>query len=219
MFNEVKHNLFMNLENFIIERKKDNPFLVGINGVDTSGKTMFTKEFENYLCNKNYKVQVVHIDDFHNPKAIRYSGNNPIDSYIDNAFNLQLLEVEILHPIRTSNLNKSLVLLDLDTDSFINKQTYKIDKDTIILLEGVLLYRVPIDKYFDMRIFLDISFDEVLRRSKIRDVPKFGVEVLEKCKTKYKPIQLKYFKQWYPKEKSDFIIDNTDYNNPRIINI
>jgi hypothetical protein len=40
---------------------------------------------------------------------------------------------------------------------------------------------------------------------------------LEKYKKKYIPIQKKYLKENNVKEKCDIIIDNNDYNNPKIM--
>jgi len=44
--------------------------IIGINGVDTSGKTVFTKKYAEYLTSIGVKNQVVHIDDFHNLREI-----------------------------------------------------------------------------------------------------------------------------------------------------
>jgi len=206
------------LEKVIAKNKYNKPLILGINGVDTSGKTSFSKELSKYLTNKGYKIELIHIDDFHNHSSIRSKGDNPIDSYIDNAFNLELFEREILNPIKENNkLKKELKLLNLDTDEFTNIKHYNIDVDTIVIVEGVLLYRDPIDKYFDLRLFLDISFEEVLKRAEVRDVPKYGIEFLERYRNKYIPIQQKYITNYLPREKSEIIIDNHNYLRPMII--
>jgi uridine kinase len=86
-----------------------------------------------------------------------------------------------------------------------------------VILEGVLLYREPINEYFDCRIFLDISFEEVIKRASLRDVPKYGTKFLEKYKQKYIPIQQWYLEKYKPKEISNCVIDNADYNCPKFI--
>lgn len=56
------------------------------------------------------------MDDFHNQSSIRYQGDNPVNSYIDYAFNLDILENEILLDIAYGKtMNKSLHLLNIDT--------------------------------------------------------------------------------------------------------
>jgi uridine kinase len=51
--------------------------------------------------------------------------------------------------------------LDLDADTYTNRVTFEIKDNTVFILEGVLLFRPPIDGLIDYRIFLDVSFDDV----------------------------------------------------------
>jgi phosphoglycolate phosphatase len=212
--------VFCSIEN-MFERKDPNKALIlGVNGVDTSGKTQFSIALNIYLKARGYRTTLIHLDDFHNPSKIRSQGANPIDSYINNAFNLELLKNEILAPLKQGqDINKELNLLDLDKDTYTNNKHFDISKNNIVILEGVLLYREPINEYFDCKIFLDISFEEVIKRATLRDVPKYGDEFLERYKQKYIPIQQWYLEKYNPKTISQCVIDNTDYNTPQIANI
>lgn len=203
----------------ILNRKQKNiPIIVGINGVDTSGKTTFTKELDRYLSKAGFKTQVILMDDFHNPSQIRNKEVDPIISYINNAFDLAKIEKELLEPIVSEGmLGKELTLLDIEEDKFIKHKQYIVDKDTIVLFEGVLLYREPLNQYFNLRLFIDITFDEVLNRAKKRDAFLFGDKVVERYNNKYIPIQKQYIENCVPKNKSDIIIDNEDYCNPKIV--
>ena len=188
---------------------------VGINGVDTSGKSIFANQFSEVLRSKGEDVAIVHLDDFHNPKALRVKGNNEITAYITNAFDLSTLLNEILCPLRyNGEVHKELTLLDLDSDLFTLKRQYDISVETIVVLEGVLLYREPLEDFIDFKIFLDISFDEVIRRAIIRDVPKYGTQFLDKYREKYIPIQQWYLESCDPKGKSNIVVDNSNPNQP-----
>jgi len=73
---------------------------------------------------RNHKVQLIHIDDFHNSKKVRYSGKDEIDNYLYRSFNIKRLVEDILVPIK---INKALYekykLLNLETDKYdIEKQ-------------------------------------------------------------------------------------------------
>ncbi len=201
-----------------ISFKNKKAYVIGINGVDTSGKSVLARALNKYLVNRGHKVQLISIDEFHNPSSIRYSGANPIDSYIDFAFNLELLKTEILLPIsKGEKVVKELRLLDLNTDEFNIRKSLDIDSQTVVIIEGVLLYREPIDEFFDTRVYLDISFDEVLSRARIRDVPKYGTAFLQRYRSKYIPIQKKYLSKYQPQSKSHIVVDNNNYNKPEII--
>jgi phosphoglycolate phosphatase len=213
------NGLFKYIAAQIVDKKRSSkPFVIGINGVDTSGKTTFTKEFNRYLSKSGFKTQIISIDQFHNPSQVRNKGNDPITSYLNNAFDIAKIEDQIMRPIVLEGLlDKELILLDLEEDKYLSKKRYSVDKNTIVLFEGVLLYREPLNQYFDFRIFIDISFEEVLKRAKKRDADLFGNEVVEKYISKYIPVQKFYIDKYNPKNISDVIIDNEDYWNPKII--
>lgn len=208
---EIYHLLAQNIET-------ENKRVVGINGVDTSGKSTFTNQFANFLISIGKEVEVLHIDDFHNPREIRLTGMDEIHAYYENAFHYKQVIEEILEPFqKEGSINKRVMCLNLDTDQYENEIQYKITPNTILLIEGVLLFRDPLNQYIDYKIYIHIGFDEVLRRAEIRDVPKYGVAFLEKYKNKYIPIQKMYLDEYDPFHKSDVVIHNEDYFCPYIV--
>jgi len=197
---------------------KNGSRILGINGIDTSGKTIFTDSFSLYLRSLGYQCAVIHIDDYHNPIEIRRQGANEIDAYYDNAFNYKQLTEEILEPLRrVGTIDKDVLCLNLDTDKYENIIHYYIDGETIVLLEGVLLFRPPILNYLDGKIYIYIDFDELLNRARERDVPKYGEAFLQKYIDKYIPIQKRYLEEFKPQAYCDIYIDNNDYLYPRIL--
>lgn len=213
----IKLFLFKQIEKNI--KEQETAFVIGVNGVDTSGKSYFARDLAYYLETRGYKVQIIHMDDFHNPSHIRHQGSNPVDSYLDYAFNLTLLKEVLKDIFSKKEIVKTLHLLNLDTDKYTNEKHYDIDSNTIVIIEGVLLFREPIIKYIDLKIYLDITFEEVLKRAAIRDTPKFGSEFLKKYHQKYIPIQKKYLEINQPKIICDIVIDNMNYNRPKVIKI
>ena len=192
--------------------------VIGVNGVDASGKTTFARSLCTYLraCGRN--TQLIHLDDFHNPREVRRRGSDEIDAYIHNAFNLELLVDELLAPAKEGReVNRELMLLDIDTDRPSVPRTFHIDREGIVVLEGVLLYREPLDSFFTYRVFLDIAFDEVLRRAAARDIPKYGEGFLDRYRRKYIPIQQWYLDTHHPKGRCDLVIDNNDPRRPEVM--
>lgn len=196
----------------------EQPLIIGVNGIDTSGKTVFSKKLEKYLKNKGYKVQLIHIDDFHNPREIRYSGENQVEKYFNRSFNLEFLVKKILKPIKDNGmLHDKFMLLNLETDKYDIEKQYKIDNNTIVILEGVFILREEIEPYLDYKIFIHVPFEQCKTRALKRDVPLHGNDILKKYDTKYIPTQ-KYYLDKYPPEKYvDIIIENSDWDKPRIV--
>ncbi len=198
-----------------IDRKKstNRPFVVGITGIDSSGKTEFTGALAGYLAARNRRVQVINLDDFHNPREVRYAGDDPADNYYRRSFNIQAVIDNLLAPLRAKGRHSvTLKLLDLATNYYTNERKYSFDPDTIVLFEGVFLFREELARYLDLKIFLDIPFEESKDRAKARDPE----EVYSKYDDKYLPAQARYLEEYPPQKVGDIIIDNTDWEQPSV---
>lgn len=204
--------IYAHIENNISRLKR--PAMLGINGVDTSGKTFFANGLNQYLKLRGFHTQLIHIDDFHNPRAVRGRDASP-QGYIDYAFDLPKLNA-VLHEIKSQPTDTEMTVLDLDADTYTRKIRLNTTANSIIIVEGVLLYRPPIDDLFDYKIFLDIDFKEVLRRVNDRDVPKYGTNFIDKYMERYIPAQKMYLEKHQPKERCHLLINNNDYAKPGI---
>jgi uridine kinase/phosphoglycolate phosphatase-like HAD superfamily hydrolase len=192
--------------------------IIGINGVDTSGKTCFSDDFAKFLNAYGFSTECIHIDDFHNKSEKRREGAKEIDAYMANAFDLVLLNNAILVPFRDNGrVDITMPLLDLEKDEYVCEKHFVAGSSTLMIVEGTLLFREPIDRHFDYRIFLDIPFDEVIRRASTRDVPKYGAAIIDKYNSKYIPIQKKYFEANKPFERADVIVSNGNYRQPELV--
>lgn len=210
--------IFEKILEFVKSHKKEYPFVIGINGIDTSGKTKFAKGLNAFLQEKGLKTQLIKLDDFHNPKSIRYDGQNEAENYLNKSFNFDSLINDILTPIKqTGRLQKNIKHLNLDTDKYDLEKTYDIDKDTVVILEGVFLFKKELLPFLDYKIFLHISFETARERARVRDIPIQGEGVMKKYETKYLPAQARYLNEHIIEKIADLMIDNTDWENPRII--
>ena len=207
--------IYAQIENDI--RRLSKPIVIGVNGVDTSGKTYFATGLNRYLGAKGFDAQLIHLDDFHNPRTIRGKDASP-QGYIEYAFNLPQFQ-SLITEIKSQPTDKDITVLDLDTDTYAKKMHVKTTADSVIIVEGVLLYRPPIKDLFDYKVFLDIDFDEVLRRANERDVPKYGADFIDRYIQRYIPAQKIYLNVFRPKETCDLLIDNNNYNKPLIATI
>lgn len=209
---------FSSIENDLDALDDDKINTIGVNGIDNSGKSVFARSLFEYLKARGYRSMVISIDDFHNPREIRRKGENPIDAYYENAFDTGRLIDEILEPIvKNQEVHKELEILNLKSDIYDIKKEYHINKNDIVIIEGVLLYKEPLEKYIDYKIYIDINFDTMMKRARKRDDNRFDENVVKRYKEKYIPIQKKYIEEDNPKSKSDMIIDNNDFDKPKII--
>ena len=198
-------------------KKNDKAFVVGISGIDTSGKTKFAEALRKFLISKNYRVQTINLDDFHNPKKVRYSGDNQADNYYNKSFNIKTIVEKLLIPIHQKSIfSAKLTLLNLHTDKYEIEKEFSFDQDTIVIFEGVFLFRKELSPYIDYKVFIEVPFEESKHRAEVRDVPIYGEEVLKKYDEKYLPAQKKYLDESPPSKIADMIIDNSNWEYPKV---
>ena len=209
--------IFERILDDIKKRKRaDKAFVVGINGIDGAGKTKFAEAFEEFLIARNHKTQMISTDDFHNTQAYRYAGDNQADNYYHRSFNIDLVVEKLLLPLRQKNAFAiKFTLLDWRTDKYDVEKTYSFSQKTIVILEGVFLFRKEMSPHIDYKIFLEIPFEESKRRALFRDATISKAE-LRKYDEKYLPAQRKYLAKFPPSETADIIIDNTNWESPYI---
>jgi len=198
------------------KKRKDKAFVIGINGIDGSGKTKFAEPLEKFLISRNYETQAIHLDDFHNPRALRYAGENQADNYYNRSFNVNLIVEKLLSPLRRNiTFATRLTVLDWRTDKYDVQREFSFNQNSIVIFEGVFLFRKELSPYIDYKIFLDIPFEESRRRAPMRDADLSEAE-LKKYESKYLPAQKKYMEEYPPNNVADMVIDNTDWEQPHI---
>jgi phosphoglycolate phosphatase len=199
-------------------KREDKAFVIGINGIDCSGKSIFTDGLEKFLASRGCKTQMINLDDFHHPREIRYAGENRYEDYYDRvkkgySFNINKVITQLLEPIhQKKNFSIKLTLLNWQTDRYDIEKQFDIGQDTIVIFEGVFLFLRELSPYIDYKIFLDIPFAECLQRASARD----SEEVYAGYAEKYLLAQRRYLDEFPPSEIADMIIDNSDWGRPRV---
>ena len=93
-------------------------------------------------------------------------------------------------------------------------------KNSILIMEGVFLFRSELVNYWDLKIFIDIDFKIALERALKRNTERTFIgnknKIQEKYEKRYIPAQQIYFENINPKEKANIIINNNDFKNPII---
>jgi uridine kinase len=206
----------------ILGIKKDSPILVGIDGVDASGKTTLADELATVLRTSNRPIIRASIDDFHNPEKMRYAkGKDSPEGYYRDSFNYKALQDVLLRPLRDGNPQYQSAVFDYRTDSTIAEPMQKVPKNAILIMDGIFLLRPELVRYWNYKIFLDVDFETSLKRAISRAAEKEhpgGEQAnIRKYKERYIPGQQIYFEEAKPKKQADIVINNTDFSNPVIV--
>jgi len=188
--------------NHILQIQKPTPTIVGISGVDASGKTTFAKKLtQNLKQQTDRQILSTSIDNFHNPRSTRYSkGKDSPEGYYYDSFNLDALKNKLLNPISKGEPQVKLKHFDNTINVEVECEPTKVKSDAILILEGIFLFRDELVNYFDYKIWLDIDFDTMLKRGIARD----GIE--ESYRKRYIPGQKLHLKDVNPIRLANYVV-------------
>ena len=92
-------------------------------------------------------------------------------------------------------------------DSFDNRafRTAVLDAREPLVADGVFLQRPELDDLWDLRIWLEISFEDALERAVVRDAELFD-DVRERYERRYFPGQRVYLSEVDPRGRADIVV-------------
>jgi len=198
---------------------KGGPIIVGVTGIDASGKTSMATSLEEELVKLGRPVQTIRLDDYHRPRIDRYrEGISEPEKYYEQSFDIERLSKDVLRPIRDKGgLETSIICLDVADDTWSLERQYSVGSDSIVLLDGVFLFRPELSHYVDLMIFLRVDEGVAINRALARNSSALTEEILRKYQTKYLPAQRTYLAEFPSERNADIILDNNDWNDPLII--
>jgi uridine kinase len=216
-----RDELTRRLADRLVQERLDNggPVVLGLTGADASGKSRLAGSLARHLDDRGVENQLVHVDDFHRPRSERYAGRRPEpEQYLHQSIDLEALVREVLGPIRRDGqLRHTARHLDLLTDGYTTERTYRVTERTIVLVEGVFLLREPVRSYLDLIVVLTADEEELVARGSQRDELVQGADAERRFREKYLPAQRALFAAHPPEQLADIIIDNTNWERPRVV--
>lgn len=192
--------------------------LFGIDGVDGSGKTTFADSLGRYLRGLGRSVIRIGLDGFHNPQSVRYQqGRTSPEGFWLDSYNYERFHEWVLRPLLPGGNGRiRQACHDLDADRMIRPPEVLAPPDCVVIVDGMFLHRAELDGAWTRSVFLDVPFAETARRMAVRDgsPPDPGHASLRR----YVDGQQLYFAERDPAQKATFVVDNSDFHRPRLIN-
>ena len=199
----------------IMHIKRSHPTRVAIDGLDSAGKTRFADELVPLIKEGGREAIRASVDGFHNPRAERHRRGrlSPEGYYID-SFNYRALLDNLLLPLGPGgSLEYRGAVFDYKKDQPILAPMRKARPDAVLLFDGVFLLRPELVDLWDLRIYLDISYETMVARGVERGGGDDATEEL--YLERYVPGQKLYHLHSAPKRRADLVIDNNDPLNPK----
>ncbi|MDQ2992939.1 MAG: uridine kinase, partial [Candidatus Eremiobacteraeota bacterium] len=91
--------------------------------------------------------------------------------------------------------------------------------NSILLFDGIFSQRLELAGVWDLCIFLDVGFDETLRRSLVRDGggTSSQPEMERRFWARYAPGQKLYLAEAQPRARAHLVVDNNDPSRPVLL--
>ena len=177
-------------------RSINQSFVVGINGIDCSGKTTFAKSVSKYFTHHKIENDCLDIDNFNNPA---------IESATYKAF--------VSGSWDEKDLNKYYKLMINYSDAIRAVSEYK-KKYPLVILEGIFIYKPQLADLFDLKIYLDINISLGRKRFAKRRILKQDKRPFEIYDEIWMLSHIRYESEVHPKRISDLVIDYNDESKP-----
>lgn len=205
----------------IVALQRPNPVRVAIDGPDAAGKTTLADELATRIRDTGRGVIRASIDGFHRPRNERYARyGDTAEAFYRDSFNYDALLTQLLLPLGPEGSRRyRLAVFDFRSDKPRTEDERVAGENDVLLFDGVFLLRPELIDAWDYRIFLNVAFEELIRRAMERDQSLFGSpeKVRERYVRKYIPGQQLYFSEVQPQTLADVVIDNTIPDRPAIL--
>ena len=146
------------------EKSAEQAVLVGISGIDASGKGFITEKIAQRLQESGWRVATINADDWLNLPEVCLSRHKPGEHFYEHAMRFDEMFDQLIVPLK-ENRAVSIVADCADAKGNRRKHSYEFRKIDIVLLEGIFLFKPAYRRHFDLTAWVDCSFATALKRA------------------------------------------------------
>ena len=193
---------------------RPHPTRVAVDGFSAAGKTTLADELADVITGR--PVIRVEIDHFMRPPDTRtaHPPDSP-DSYYLDSWDYPAVRDRLLRPLGPGGDRRYRTAITDPRGRPVDSPDRTAAANAILIADGVFLQRGDLDPHWDLRIWVDIGFDEVLRRGVARDHARMD-DARRRYRTKYIPGERRYRDEVDPAVRADVVVDNRDPAAPRL---
>jgi uridine kinase len=189
--------------------------IVAVDGLDGAGKTVFADALAAQLGIGNRAVFRASMDDFHNPRAVRYArGKDSPEGFYRDSYDYATFRRVLVEPFRTGWIG-SFVLraFDLKRDAPFEQKWSSGPADALLVVDGIFLNRPELKGLWNYSIWLEVDPDVAAGRVIARDATDFEHDIANP--ERYSGGQELYLRDAKPRDAATATIDNNDFEHPR----
>ena len=207
----------------ILERRANVPesrsLLVGVSGIDGCGKGYVAAQLQAHLALRGVIPAILNADGWLNLPQTRFDQSAPAINFYENAIRLDQFFTQLVVPLRDGRSVHLVADFVEETASDYRKHIYDYKDVSVVLVEGIFLFKPQYREYFDLAIWIDCSFPTALARAIDRAQEGLSpANTIAAYDTIYFPAQKIHLAQDKPRENADLIFENDFYVRERRVN-
>jgi uridine kinase len=149
----------------------------------------------------------------------RFDQSAPAINFYENAIRLDQFFNQLVVPLRDGRSVHLVADFVEETASDYRKHIYDYKDVSVVLVEGIFLFKPQYREYFDLAIWIDCSFPTALARAIDRAQEGLSpANTIAAYDTIYFPAQKIHLAQDKPRENADLIFENDFYVRERRVN-
>lgn len=198
---------------------ENRSLLVGVSGIDGSGKGYFAGQLEAHLAQHAIASAVINVDGWLNLPEKRFCKNALAEHFYENAVRFDEFFSELVVPLRDRRSVYLVADFVEETDRLYRQHVYNFKNVGVILVEGIFLFKSRYRKLFDHAIWIECSFSTALARAIDRVQEGLSTaKTIEAYQNIYFPAQRIHLAQDNPRSTADLILENELYPTRRFAN-
>lgn len=188
---------------------EERSLLVGISGIDGSGKGYVAKQIETRLAQHSIGAANINVDGWLNLPNRRFSAIKPAEHFYKNAIRFNELFTKLLLPLKDHRSVTVAAEYADETAETYRQHTYNFKDVGVVLVEGIFLFKQEYRGLFDLAAWVDCSFPTALARALARAQEGLSpAKTIRAYQTTYFPAQKIHFTRDKPCETADLILKN-----------
>jgi uridine kinase len=183
--------------------------LIGISGIDASGKGFITAKLVERLLDSGWNTAAISADDWLNLRHVCVNPNNYAEHFYQHAIRFDEMFERLILPLKQSReISITADCADAKATTF-RKHHYEFRNIDIVLLEGIFLFKPGCRGHFDLKIWIECSFESALQRAIARGQEGLPpTETITAFETIFFPAQRIHLAKDSPREAADIIFAN-----------
>lgn len=212
----ARHLVLDQVAALIPARQEDACTLVGIDGPDGSGKTVFADQLADAVRATGRPVVRISLDDFHHPRTVRHrlGPDSPWGFWLD-SYDYPRFLADVLDPLGPRGDRRyRLAAHDLTTDQVLDPPWHQADPGSAVIVDGLFLHRDELVGRWDFTVFLDVPFAVTAARMTTRDGT--PADPGHPAMRRYVDGQRIYYAECSPQRRATVVVDNADADAPEV---